>query len=78
MGCTPIEDVEIPLKTRAHMATLVEALQYIYTHPQWNERIFNLLSDKIIKGKKQTGRSGDEFLGDICTGSGTDLFEHLL
>ena len=58
LGCTPIEDVEIPVKTRAHLAALVEALQYIYTHPEWNERVFNLLSDKIIKGKKQTGRSG--------------------
>ncbi len=58
LGCTPIEEVKIPVKTRAHLAALLEALQYIYTHPEWNERIFHLLSDKITKGKKQTGRSG--------------------
>jgi len=58
IGCTPIQEVKIPAKTRAHLAALLEALQYIYIHPQWNERIFSLLSDKIIKGKKQTGRSG--------------------
>lgn len=40
------------------MAALVEALQYIYVNPEWNERIFNLLDEKLLKGKKKTGRSG--------------------
>ena len=58
LGCTPIDQVEIPTKTRAHPAALFEALQYIYTHRQWNEQIFELLSEKILKGKQSTGRSG--------------------
>lgn len=58
LGCTPIEEVEIPAKTRSHMANLMEALQYIYAHPEWNERIFELLSERITAGKKRTGRRG--------------------
>lgn len=58
LGCTPIDQVEIPTKTRAHMAALMETLQYIYTHPEWNRRIFDLLSEKISAGKKPTGRRG--------------------
>jgi transposase, IS5 family len=58
LGCTPIDQVEIPTKTRASMAALMETLQYIYTHPEWNRRIFDLLSEKVSAGKKQTGRRG--------------------
>lgn len=58
LGCTPIDQVEIPTKTRAHMAALMEALQYIYTHPEWNRRIFDLLSEKVCPATKQTGRRG--------------------
>lgn len=58
LGCTPIDQVKIPTKTRSHMAALVAAIQYIYLNPEWNSRIFSLLSDKITKGKKSTGRKG--------------------
>lgn len=58
LGCTPIEEVEIPAKTRSHMAALMEALQYIYTSPEWNQQIFTLLSEKVCGGKQRTGRSG--------------------
>lgn len=58
LGCTPIDQVKIPTKTRSHMAALVEALQYIYAHPEWNQRVFDLLSEKITKGKKPIGRRG--------------------
>lgn len=40
------------------MAALMAAIQYIYIHAQWNERIFSLLSVKITQGKKRTGRLG--------------------
>ncbi len=58
LGCTPIDKVEIPTKTRSHVAALMAALQYIYITPKWNEEIFALLSNKITKGKKATGRKG--------------------
>jgi len=58
LGCTPIHEVEIPLKIRAHMANLMAAIQYIYVTPSWNRRIFKLLKSKVLKGKKATGRTG--------------------
>ena len=58
LGTTPIEEVDIPTKTRSHMAALVEAFQYIYSSPKWNHRVFTLLSDKLLKGKQRTGRPG--------------------
>ncbi len=58
LGCTPVEEVKIPTKTRSHMAALMAALQYIYITPKWNEQIFALLSEKITNGKKATGRKG--------------------
>lgn len=58
LGCTPINEVEIPAKTNSHMASLMAAIQYIYIAPEWNRRIARLLSDKLLKGKKQTGRKG--------------------
>lgn len=58
IGCTPIDQVKIPTKTRSHVAALIAAIQYIYVHPEWNERIFTILSEKILKGKKATGRLG--------------------
>ncbi len=50
--------VKIPTKTRSHLAALIAALQYIYVSPEWNEKIFSLLGEKITKGKRATGRSG--------------------
>ena len=58
LGCTPVEEVKIPTKTRSHMAALMAALQYIYITPKWNEQVFALLSEKITNGKKATGRKG--------------------
>ena len=52
LGCTPIEEVEVPVKTRSHLAALVAALQHIYVHPEWNERIFTLLASRLVQGKK--------------------------
>ena len=37
---------------------LTAALKEIYITPKWNERVFEILEEKILKGKKQTGRPG--------------------
>lgn len=58
LGCTPIHKVEIPPKTKNHMVALAAAIQYIYVTPEWNEKIFSLLAEKISKKKKATGRNG--------------------
>jgi len=84
LGCRPIEQVKIPTKTRSHMAALMSAIQYIYVHSEWNERIFTLLSDKVCKGKKATGRSGMSLwelfvLGQVrlCMNTSYDELHHL-
>lgn len=59
IGCTPIEEVKIPVKKRGTaMLSLMAALQYIYVNPYWNEKIFNILDEKLLKDKKATGRKG--------------------
>jgi hypothetical protein len=58
LDCTPIHEVKIPAKTKNHMVALAAAIQYIYINAKWNEKIFGLLSEKINKKKKATGRTG--------------------
>lgn len=58
LGCTPINEVEIPVKLKGHMASLLAAIQYIYVTPEWNKRIESLLWKGIQKSKHQTGRKG--------------------
>jgi hypothetical protein len=66
------------------MAALIAAIQYIYINPIWNEKIFKLLSDKVSKGKKATGRSGMSLweifvLGQVrlCMNTSYDELHHL-
>jgi transposase, IS5 family len=58
VGQLPIEDTPLPKKTRDSLAALVAALREIFVTPEWNEKVFSLLEDKIISGKKKTGRPG--------------------
>jgi len=58
LGATPIEKLKIPTRTRDEMPPVLRALQYIYTTPELNEKVFTLLDAKIRRGKKQTGRPG--------------------
>ena len=58
LGCTPINEVKISSKTNSHMAALMAAIQYIYITPEWNGRVAKHLSNKLLKGKQQTGRNG--------------------
>ena len=55
---TPISDVKFPIKSRDELPPVLRALQYIFITPELNEKIFQLLEDKISKGKKNTGRKG--------------------
>jgi len=59
-GVMPIEDVKIPLRSRHEVPAILRALQAIYCNPKLNEKIFAILSAKIIGNKKQTGRPGME------------------
>jgi hypothetical protein len=58
LGATPIERLRIPPKSRDELPPVLRALQYIYTTPELNQRIFELLEAKVISGKKPTGRPG--------------------
>ncbi len=53
-----IAGVKFPLKSRDELPPVLKALQYIFTTPELNEKVFCLLEQKICKGKKQTGRKG--------------------
>lgn len=58
LGHVPISEIKIPTKGRDEMPPTVRALQYIFLTESLNEKIFTLLEDKLLKGKKKTGRKG--------------------
>ena len=53
-----ISDVKFPLKSRDELPPVLKALQYIFITPELNEKVFQLLEEKICSGKKKTGRKG--------------------
>ena len=55
---TPIEKVIIPLQSRDELPPILAGLQWIWTHPTLKQDIFTLLEQKIVAGKKATGRPG--------------------
>ncbi|MCK5102159.1 MAG: ISNCY family transposase [Cyclobacteriaceae bacterium] len=58
LGQTPISEVKIMTKTRDALPALLHALQKLFITPEYNEKLFSILEDKILKNKKQTGRTG--------------------
>jgi hypothetical protein len=58
IGATPIEEVKFPLRSRDELPPVLKALQYVFITPDLNKEIFELLENKIVKGKKKTGRKG--------------------
>lgn len=59
LGATPIEDVQIPTKSRDEMPAVLRALQYVYSTPELSKKVFAILERKITKGiNNRTGRPG--------------------
>ncbi len=58
IGQIPISQIEVNPKYRSAFPKLVVSLKKLYLTPEYNERIFRILEDKIVKGKKKTGRPG--------------------
>jgi IS5 family transposase len=58
LGATPIERIEIPLDSRDQLPPVLRALQYIYSTPELNEQVFQLLEAKITADINPTGRPG--------------------
>jgi transposase, IS5 family len=58
IGTIPISEVKIILKKRDSVSPFLVALQKIYLTPEYNDRIFSILEDWLVKGKSKTGRPG--------------------
>ncbi len=58
LGVKPILETPVLLKSRDDVPALIVTLLKIYSTPEYNTQIFNILEDQILKGKKKTGRNG--------------------
>ena len=59
LNIVPIEKIRIPTKSRDQLAPIFLALQWIYTTPEVNRPIFDLLEQKILPDKSNDrGRPG--------------------
>ncbi len=59
IGVLLIQDTEVPISKRnGALPALCASLKEIFVTPKWNEKVFKILEDKIISGKKATGRPG--------------------
>lgn len=54
----PISSVKIPDYKRDELPPTLKALQYIFTNLELNRKVFSILEDAILSGKKKTGRAG--------------------
>ena len=57
IGIKPISETIIP-KSRDSLAALLAALKEIFVNEHWNNKVFEILENKITFGKKKTGRNG--------------------
>lgn len=58
IGQIPISSIKVNHKYRGAFPKLVLALKELFLSPEYNARIFKILEEKIISGKKKTGRPG--------------------
>jgi hypothetical protein len=59
LGRLPISETPIPTTKRSGaLPGLCSALKEIFLTPEWNERVFEILEEKITAGKNRTGRPG--------------------
>jgi len=58
IGQISIQDADIDLKSRDYYVALMRALKEIFISPEYNKEIFRVLEEKILLGKKATGRHG--------------------
>ena len=58
LGVKLIKDTPVLQKSRDDVPALLKALLEIYNNAEYNEQIFVILEDTIVKGKKKTGRKG--------------------
>jgi hypothetical protein len=58
LGTIPIEKIGLPLDSRDELPPVLRALQYIYSTPELNKKVFDLLEAQIMAGVQQTGCPG--------------------
>jgi hypothetical protein len=58
IGLKLISETRFPVKSRDEFPALVLALVELFNTPEYNDKIFNILSEKINKNIKKTGRPG--------------------
>lgn len=58
LGAVPIEQVQIPTKSRDKIPPVLAALQWIFITPEVNREVFAVLEEIEPHGKKATGRPG--------------------
>ena len=58
LGQKLIEETPVKLKSRDALSKLILSLKLIYSTPEYNEKIFSILEDRITKNKAKTGRRG--------------------
>lgn len=58
LGITPIEEVQLPTNCRDAFPALLKGLHHIYMTEELNAKVFEILSSKVCKDKKATGRKG--------------------
>jgi len=68
LGATPISEIKFPIKYRDKLTAILLALHSIYINTELSEKIFLLLENKIISGKKNTGRLGMDLWNILVLG----------
>jgi len=58
IGHRLIKDTPINPKSKGKLEDLIAALKAIYCNEEYNQRIFNVLENYLVKGKNRTGRKG--------------------
>ena len=82
LGSTPIQNVNIPTDSRDELPAILRSLQYIYSTPEINNKVFDLLEEKILSAiDKNFGRPGMNLWEILTFGSirlGRDIdYDHL-
>ena len=60
LGGISIADVELPIRSRDELPPILRALQHVYTTAELKEEVFRIVEEKVMRGKKKTGRYGME------------------
>lgn len=58
LGQLPISETNITLKSRDPFVAVMRGLKEIFINPEYNQMLFSILEEKLMTGKKATGRPG--------------------